>query len=87
MTFEELWKQEERRGVEQRLQREYPAWKRLRQRTAMMAAAVAVMVAVAVPLLKPATPTDFDRVYCNRSGIADAHWANTAGKILTRSLL
>ena len=87
IQFEELWEKEERRGVEQHLQRDYPAWLRRRQRTLWVAAAVVVMAVAAVPLLKPASPADYDNVYCNRSGIADAHWATMAGEILTRSLL
>ena len=87
MTFEELWEKEERRGVEHRLQREYPAWKRRQQRTLRVAAAVAVMVMVAVPLLKPATPDGFDRVYCNRTGTSDTQWAALAADILTRETI
>lgn len=86
MTFEELWKQEERRGVAQRLQREYPRWRR-RSRTRRTAlACVAVVLATLLPLTFHLSK-GYDNVYCNRSGIADAHWANTAGEILTRSLL
>ena len=86
--FEDLWEQEERRGVEQRLQREYPRWRR-RSRTRRTAlACVAVVLAALSPLAFHLSPSKgYDNVYCNRSGIADAHWANTAGEILTRSLL
>ena len=87
MTFEELWEKEERRGVEQRLQREYPVWRRRQQHTLRVAAAVAVMVMVAVPLLKPATPAGFDKVYCNRTGTTDTQWAALAADILTRETI
>lgn len=85
--FEELWEKEERRGVELRLQREYPIWKRRRQRTMSAAAAVTLMIMVGVPLLKPATPTGFDKVYCNRTGTTDTQWAALAADILTREVI
>lgn len=87
MTFESIWEQEERQGLQRRLRQDYPAWLRRQQRTLRVAAAVAVMVMVAVPLLKPATPDGFDRVYCNRTGTSDTQWAALAADILTRETI
>ena len=86
--FDNLWDQEEMQAVQGRLQHEYPRWRR-RSRTRRTAlACVAVVLTALSPLAFHLSPSKgYDNVYCNRSGIADAHWANTAGEILTRSLL
>lgn len=82
--FEELWGQEERKGVLRRLQREYPAWQQ-RRRTALTAASsvavVAVVAGITLSTLRAPRST-YDAVACNRSGIADGHWAEVAGNIL-----
>lgn len=85
MTFENLWEQEERQGLQRRLQREYPAWKHRRNTTLTAMASVAVMaVAAGITLSALHSPlSTYDSVACNRSGIADSHWAEVTGRILT----
>lgn len=84
MTFEELWEQEERQGVLSRLQGEYPGWQRRRNRRHTVAAVAAVaVVAVFAFHLPPFTSHSYDYVCCNRSGIAEGHWAEVASNILT----
>lgn len=84
-TFDNLWEQEERQAVQGRLRREYPQWRR-RQRTRHEAvvslAIVAVAAGIALSALHSPLST-YDSVACNRSGIADGHWADVAGRILT----
>lgn len=89
MTFEELWEQEERQGLQQRLLQDYPAWQRRRhtRRTALASIAVLVVTGFSIFNFQFSTPKDYDAVCCNRSGIADAHWADVASNILTTSTL
>ena len=84
MTFDSIWEQEEQQGLQQRLRQDYPAWlRRRRQRRTVLAAAV-VIVAVLSPLTFHLSPSkDYDYVACNRSGIAEDHWAKVASNILT----
>lgn len=83
MTFDNLWEQEELQGLQQRLQREYPAWQRRRRNTLTTVASIAVLVAIAVPSILYTLPTkQYDFVACNRSGIADDHWVDVAANIL-----
>lgn len=83
ITFEKLWEQEEQKAVLERLQREYPVWMRHRKQRRTVLAAVVVVVAVLSPLPFLLSPSKcYDHVACNRSGIADAHWAEVAGNIL-----
>ena len=88
MTFDKLWEREERQGLQRRIRHDYPVWlQRRRQRRTVLAAAV-VTVAILSPftfLLSPST--GYDHVACNRSGIADAHWVEVAGSILTMESL
>ena len=84
MTFDSIWEQEEQQGLQQRLRQDYPAWlRRRRQRRTVLAAAV-VIVAVLSPLTFHLSPSKgYDYVACNRSGIAEDHWAKVASNILT----
>ena len=84
MTFDSIWEQEEQQGLQQRLRQDYPAWlRRRRQRRTVLAAAV-VIVAVLSPLTFHLSPSKgYDYVACNRSGIAESHWAKVASNILT----
>lgn len=84
MTFDSIWEQEEQQGLQQRLRQDYPVWQqRRKQRRTIMAAAV-VAVAVISSLTFHLFPArNYDYVACNRSGIADAHWADVASHILT----
>lgn len=83
--FEELWEQEERQGLQRRLQQEYPAWQQRRRvrRTALALVAVVLVAGFSFFNFQFSTPKSYDSVACNRSGIADSHWANEAGRILT----
>ena len=87
-TFDELWEQEERFGLQQRLQSEYPAWKRRRRTVLTTMASIAVVAAVAIPAIHQALPDKhYDSVACNRSGIAEDYWATMASTILTKETL
>ena len=84
MTFDNLWEQEERHGVQRRMQQDYPAWlQRRRQRRTIMAAAVVALAVISPFTFHHSPDRGYDSVCCNRSGIADAHWATVAGNILT----
>jgi hypothetical protein len=88
MTFDSIWEQEERQGLQQRLRQDYPVWlRRRRQRRTALAAAV-VIVAVLSPLTFHLSPSKgYDYVACNRNGIAEGHWAKVASNILTTETL
>ena len=82
-TFDELWEQEERQGLQQRLQSDYPAWQRRRRQRITLACTFAVVVVAGITFnLHLSTPKNYDGVACNRSGIADTHWADVAANIL-----
>ena len=83
--FEELWEQEERQGLQQRLQQDYPAWqqRRKQRRTIMASVAILAVVGISIFNFQFSTPKGYDYVACNRNGIADAHWAEVASNILT----
>ncbi len=84
MTFEELWEREERQGLQRRLQQDYPVWQHRRKQRRTALVAVVVAVAVISPLTFLLSPTrNYDFVACNRNGIAEGHWADVAGNILT----
>lgn len=85
ITFDELWEQEERHGLQRRLRQDYPVWTRRRNRHRTVAAAMAVLVVAGIFIshFQFAIPKGYDYIACNRSGIADAHWAEVAGNILT----
>lgn len=83
--FEELWEQEERQGLQRRLQQEYPRWQRARRvrRTALASVAVVLVAGFSIFNIQLSTPKSYDSVACNRSGIAEGHWAAEASRILT----
>ncbi len=85
--FEELWQRAEAMPHAGRLTKELAAWKRRRQRTALTLGAALALAAAAVLWTKPAVPEGFEGVYCNRTGMADIHWANVAANILTTETL
>ena len=89
MTFDSIWEQEERQGLQQRLQQDYPAWLRRRRprRTALASIAVLVVAGFSIFNFHFSTPKDYDYVCCNRSGIAEGHWAKVASNILTIEIL
>lgn len=83
--FEELWEQEERQGLQRRLQQEYPAWQQRRRvrRTALASVAMVLVAGFSFFNFQFSTPKSYDSVACNRSGIAEGHWAAEASRILT----
>lgn len=81
--FEQLWQEAGARSQGQRLAKEYPAWRQQQRRTVVVAATLAIMAGVAIPLFSPtATEPDYLGVCCNHSGIADSQWANLAETLL-----
>ena len=90
--FDELWEQEQLQALLQRLQDDYPAWRRRRRRRRTAVVSFAVLLAIVLPTIhwyavgsadNPLPTKHYDGICCNRSGIADAHWAAVAGNILT----
>lgn len=83
--FEELWEREERQGLQRRLQQDYPVWlqRRKQRRTIMASVTILAVVGISIFNFQFSTPKGYDYVACNRSGIADAHWAEVANNILT----
>lgn len=89
MTFDSIWEHEERQGLQQRLQQDYPAWLRRRRtrRTALAGIAVLVVAGFSIFNFQSSTSKDYDYVACNRSGIAEGHWATVAADILTKEMI
>ena len=85
MTFDSIWEQEERQGLQQRLRQDYPAWLRRRRTRRMALAGIAVLVVAGISIFnfQFSISKDYDSVACNRSGIAESHWAKVASNILT----
>ena len=85
-TFDQLWEQEERQALQQRLRQEYPRWQRARRVRRTAVASVAVLLVAGITLSTfhfPLSTRNYDSVACNRSGIAEGHWAAEASRILT----
>lgn len=84
-TFDTNWEHEEQQGLLQRLRDERGTWAKRRRTQRTVLATVAVLAVAAVPLIDYSMAADkrYDGVVCNRSGIADSHWADVAGHILT----
>ena len=84
MTFDSIWEQEERQGLQQRLRQDYPSWLRRRRTALATVVSVAVVsVAAGITLSTLHSPlSTYDAVACNRSGIAEGHWADVAANIL-----
>lgn len=81
--FEQLWQVAGARSRGQRLAGEYPAWRRQQRRTVVVAATLAMMAGVAIPLFSPtATDPAYLGVCCNHSGIADSQWTHLAEAML-----
>lgn len=89
MTFDSIWEQEERQGLQQRLRQDYPAWLRRRRqrRTALAGIAVLVVAGFSIFNFQSSTSKDYDYICCNRSGIAEGHWATVAADILTKEMI
>ena len=84
-TFDNLWEQEEKQGLQQRLRQEYPRWQRARRvrRTAVASVSVLLVAGFSIFNFQFSIPKSYDSVACNRSGIAEGHWAAEASRILT----
>lgn len=85
-TFDQLWEQEERQALQHRLRQEYPRWRRARHVRRTAVASVAVLLVAGITLFTfhfPLSTRNYDSVACNRSGIAEGHWAAEASRILT----
>ena len=89
ITFEELWEHEERQGLQQRLRQDYPSWLRRRRQSRTALATVAVLMVAGVTVLNTQypSPKNYDGIACNRSGIAEGHWAAVASDILTKEMI
>ena len=89
MTFDSIWEQEERQGLQQRLRQDYPVWLRRRRqrRTALAGIAVLLVAGISIFNFQLSTPKDYDSVACNRNGIAEDHWAKVASNILIMETL
>jgi hypothetical protein len=85
ISFDELWEQEERKGLLKRMQDDYPVWQRRRHTRRVLLASVSVLLVVGFSIFnfQFSITRDYDYVCCNRSDIPDGHWAEVAGNILT----
>lgn len=79
--FDKLWQRAETEGYAAKLSQEYPMWRARQRRNTGMAAAIAVMLAVAIPALMP-HHSGYGKVYCNRGDIAEAQWVSLTSEIL-----
>lgn len=86
MTFDQLWEQEERAGLQQRLLQTYPEWKRNRRIRNAVLSAFAVLVVAVVPIYNYqfSVSKSYDMVVSNRTTFTDSHWADIAANILTK---
>lgn len=82
--FDELWQRAEAESYSQRLAAEYPAWRRKQNRIITVVTSLVVVVAVAVSVfaIQQHQPQNYEKVYCNRVGTADAQWASLAAEML-----
>ncbi len=89
MTFDSIWELEEQQGLQQRLRQDYPAWLRRRRQRRMALATITVLAVAGFSIFnfQSSTSKDYDYVACNRSGIAEDHWAKVASNILTTETL
>lgn len=83
--FESLWQQAEADAHSRKLVEGYASWNRKRSWVVSGVAACMVGIAVFLPL-QMQQPRMFDKVYCNRGAIADAHWADVATEMLTMEM-
>lgn len=87
MTFDDLWGQEELRGLTRRMRREYPVVQRRRRQGWAAVASLAVIAVVAVTAMPlSSAPRGYDAVSCNRNDYPDSHWADVAANMLTAEM-
>ena len=89
MTFDELWETEERQGLEKRLQRDYPVWRRQRRTRRSIIASVALVAVISFSIFnfQFSISKKYDSVCCNRNTFPESHWVDVASNILTTELL
>ena len=81
--FDRLWEKAEAGRYATELSAEYPAWRRRQRRTAGMVAGVALVLAVATPLMLPQNTTGtYSKVYCNRIDKPAQQWVDMAEDLL-----
>ena len=84
--FDELWQRAEAESYGQRLAAEYPAWRRRQNRIITVVTSLVLVVTVAVSLhtllQRQPQPQNYEKVYCNRVGTADAQWVSLAAEML-----
>jgi hypothetical protein len=87
--FDELWEQEERQGLQQRLRQDYPVWlhRRRQRRTTLVSAAVLLVGISFFTFNLSVSSQPYDAVCCNRSGIAEGHWVDVAANILKTEMI
>ena len=78
--FEALWERAEAEGYATRLAEEYPGWRARRRRAGGIVAGVALVLAVATPLVY--TPMPEMKVYCNNAAYDKSHWTDMASNLL-----
>lgn len=79
--FDQLWQRAEAESYAERLSQEYPEWRAKQRRNSGLAVVVAVMMAVAIPVLMP-HHSGYGKVYCNRGDIAESQWVSLTSEIL-----
>ena len=80
ITFDELWEQQERAGLQQRMMQDYPEWMRRRRIRRASLATVTVLAVAMVSLFNY-------QGLCNRTTFPDSHWADVAATILTKEII
>lgn len=82
--FNELWMQAEAQHYGRQLAQAYPEWRQGRSRITRVATMFVAFVLVAAALIVALSrqPRDYDKVYCNRAGTADAQWVSLASDML-----
>lgn len=81
--FDALWERARAEKYAEDLAGEYPAWRTQTRRTAGMVAGLALVLAVATPLMLPShMPANYEKVYCNHKNINDRQWVNLADELL-----
>lgn len=87
-TFDELWERAETERYAAQLTSEYPTWRAGRRRTTGIVATVAVILAVATPIMLPHHKAGkFEKVYCNRANTQDQQWVALADELLTSDII
>ncbi len=89
ITFDELWEQQERAGLQQRMMQDYPEWMHRRRIRRASLATVTVLAVAMVSLFNYqfSIQRPYDAVLCNRTTFPDSHWADVAATILTKEII